>query len=85
MVVGGYGYPKVVVVGGGGGGVGHHSLLVPPTDKAPATHSAGYRAHPSLPQPLHLRATFVDHKTRTSAVEFEQVITFNNYCSNRVD
>ncbi|KAL5509484.1 hypothetical protein EMCRGX_G004871 [Ephydatia muelleri] len=41
-------------------------------DKAPATHALGYRAHPSLPQPLHLRATFVDHKTRTSSVEFEQ-------------
>lgn len=48
------------------------SLAIRFGDKSPATHAARSRAHPSLPQPLHLRVTFVDHKMRTSSVEFEQ-------------
>ena len=51
-----------------------NSSLIP--DEAPGSSYEGRRAHPSLPQPLHLRFTFVDQQKRTASLRFEQVCCF---------
>eukprot|EP00731_Ephydatia_muelleri_P002506 Em0001g2506a len=38
----------------------------------PPDYTNARKAHPSLPQPLHLRVTFVDHDNRTSSLRLEQ-------------
>ena len=43
------------------------------TDKPPSSNQDRCRAHISLPQPLHLKATFVDHNKATASFRFEQV------------
>ena len=39
----------------------------------PRSYYDGRRAHSSLPQPLHLRFTFVDQNRFTASLHFEQV------------
>ena len=51
----------------------HLCCLLDVKDKAPLSFVDGMRAHKSLSQPLHLRATFVDQEQRTATIKFEQV------------
>jgi len=39
----------------------------------PSQGESFYRAHKSLPQPLHLKAVFTDHKNRKASIRFEFV------------
>ena len=63
-----------------------HALLMPsspcpssPPDNPPEYNNAR-KAHPSLPQPLHLKVTFVDHTNMTSSLRLEQVCVCNVWC-----
>ena len=44
-----------------------------PSDNPPNNYHDARKAHPSLPQPLHLRVTFVDHDNMTTSLRLEQV------------
>ncbi len=44
------------------------------TGNPPSSNYAGRRAHSSLPQPLHLRFTFIDQNENKASLRFEQVI-----------
>ena len=57
----------------------HLCCLLDVKDKAPLSFVDGMRAHKSLPQPLHLRATFVDQEQRTATIRFEQVRALHSY------
>ena len=48
-----------------------NGLFSPTIDDPPRGYEA-CRAHHSLPKPLHLRATFVDQRSGTASLEFEQ-------------
>ena len=52
-------------------------VLCDTTGNPPSSNYAGRRAHSSLPQPLHLRFTFVDQNENKASLHFEQVIDFS--------
>ena len=61
-------------------------LSIPPhvsstPDSLPKDDYYAGRAHPSLPQPLHLRVTIVDHDNMTTSLRLEQVCVYMCVCA----